>query len=590
VRILTDLDDARACEPLDGGTIAVATGGGLAIASGDGSVRVLTSLDGLPETRVHAIALSREGDALWVGTAGGAALVSLAGHTPRVVRAMTGAPVEAVHVAADGAVYLGTRGAGALRLASRDAAPEPIPSATGATHAAAIADRDGVVYVAFADGPLSSTVHDPHSPSGPLSSSVRDPASPSGPMLRPVGGGPSHGQSLVNVAGELVLGDLEGLYRVDSDGFAPLASVDARGLAAGGTALFVAAYGLGVETGGAHGAFHADPGVSRRARGVGARGGARCVATGDGLFVDQGTGSFHRIELGGPPSNDITALAVSPSGRVALGTFEDGASIRDGDGFHRIAGVARHETINGVAWQEDRLWLATAHGLVRIAPDGTARTFTSADGLPGTLARAVHALSARRVLVGTDAGPAIVDDDRVVALGERGAKGRASRGLTSPMRSTYAVGSSADGTLFVGTTAGLYYGTLARGFRRASVATGELADDWVTAITTDGRDVFVGTYANGVTRLRFEAGTAAPRPVHLGGGYVNDDGLTIARGQLWASTMDGLLVRDATDRGDASHWERRASLSPGRDVTAVRFAGEAMWVASRRGLALVDTH
>jgi ligand-binding sensor domain-containing protein len=565
VRALTDLDDARACEPLDGGVVAVATGGGLAFVGRDGVVRVLTALEGLPDTRVHAIAPTPEGDALWTGTEGGAALVSLAGGLPRVVSATPGPPVQAVHVAA-GSVYFGTRGAGVLRLRPGAAFPERVPSAVPGTRAVAIADRDATVYVAYADGPLARLA-------------------PGETVIRALAGSPTHGQALAVAGAALVLGDLEGLYRVDADGFAPLASVDARGLAGTGATLLVAADGVGLETGTAQGALREASGVSKLARGVGVRGDTVCVATAEGLFVGRGRGAFRRVALGGPPSNDITALAISPSGRVAVGTFENGAVLYEDGEFHRVPGVGGHENVNGMAWQGERLWLATAHGLVRVSPDGTVGRFASGEGLPSTVVRAVHVVSDHRVLVGTDAGPAIVDGDRVVPLGEPTSKRGAVQSLASPMHATYAVGSSENGTLYIGTTAGLYYGTAAGGFRRASLAAGELEDDWVTAIATDGADVYVGTYSKGITRLRFPPGATRPVPAHLGGGYVNSDGLALARGKLWASTMEGPLVRDLA--GDGAHWEGRTALSPGRDVTAIRFSQETMWIASRRGLAVL---
>jgi len=58
------------------------------------------------------------------------------------------------------------------------------------------------------------------------------------------------------------------------------------------------------------------------------------------------------------------------------------------------------------------------------------------------------------------------------------------------------------------------------------VATGDLEDDWVTALAVkdDGAklEVFAGTYSGGVTHLGFE-GAKHPRATHLGGGYINPD-------------------------------------------------------------------
>ncbi len=553
---LTRLDDARACTPLANGGFAVATGGGLAILDEHGAAKTVTAIDGLPDTRVHAVA--EQGDGVWVGTEAGAAFVTLGGT---VARTTGTAPVQSVYVAKNGAIYLGTRGAGVFRLASRDAAPELLRNATKGTRVSAIAEKDGAIYVAYADGPLARL---------------------DGSSLAALDGSPTHGQSLGVARGALLYGDLEGLYRVDGTTFTQLASVDARGIAPGGDGMLVATFGGGLQTGTVRGVLHADPVVAELARGVGSRGAARCVATTDGLFVDDGKSGLHKLALGGPSSNDVTALVASPSGKVAIGTFENGAQLRDGESWKRVPGVDPHDTIEGMAWQGDRLWIATAHGLVRVSGDGSSRRFTSHDGLPTTFSRAVAVVTPERVIVGTDAGPALVEGDRVIPI-EQTTKG-APRGLASAMHATYSVAAAPDGTLYIGTTAGLYFGKDGA-FTRAAVATGELQDDWVTAIALDpdrAPDVFVGTYAKGVTHLRFENGK--PKATHLGGGYVNDDGLTIANGNVYASTMEHALVRPKSD--DAARWQPLPSASPGRDVTAVRFVGGAMWVASRRGIGV----
>src|SRR5690606_6164904 len=145
---------------------------------------------------------------------------------------------------------------------------------------------------------------------------------------------------------------------------------------------------------------------------------------------------------------------------------------------------------------------------------------------PSTFTRAV-AVADTAVLVGTEAGPAIVKGERVTPVVET--KKGTPAPIASPMHATWALAARADGTWFIGTASGLYWGKDGK-FERASLATGELADDWVTAITLDGDDVFVGTYSKGVTHLRFEGDR--PKATHLGGGYVNPDGLVVADGKL----------------------------------------------------------
>ena len=571
-RTLTALDDARACQPLAHGGFAVATGGGLAIVATDGTSRSLTSIDGLPETRVHAVV--EQGNGVWVGTEAGAAYVSFDAPAPRVTRTALTAPVHVVYVSGSGAIYLGTRGAGVFRLASADARPELLRSSVTGTHATAIAEKDGVVYVAYADGPLAR-----------LDAGI----------LKGVDRSPTHGQSLAVIGSELVLGDLEGLYRVDStsvtgtgitsgvtSGVTSIASVDARGIAASGTSMLVATYGAGLITGSTRGALRTDPVVPKLARSVTVRGDARCVATTEGVYVADGaTGAgsaFHKVALGGPTSNDVTVIAANERGtRVAIGTFDSGASISEGGVLRRVHGLDRNETISGFAWQGDRLWIATAHGLVRVDGDGTARRFTSHDGLPNSYARAIHVLSTGRVLVGTDAGAAFVDGERVTPL--LPFKKDLAVPIASPMHATWALASADDGTLYLGTAAGLYFGKDGH-FERASLASGDLEDDWVTALAVDGRDVYAGTYSKGVTRLHFEDQKHVA--IQLGGGYVNTGGLLLEGGRLYVATMEHLLVRSPSDAG----WQTMPAAAPGRDVTAVRFVGSELWIASRRGIGI----
>lgn len=572
---LTDRDDALACAPLEGGALAIGTGGGLVLVGPAGDVRAITAMDGLPGTRVYAVAPS--GGSLWVGSEGGAAEVSLTPElrVERVVRVSgaSGAAVRAVLPRADG-VYLGTWGAGVVRVAPGSAVAEPVRGHASGSHVAALAEHQGSVYVAYGDGP---------------------PAVLRGGALRELGvatrdaalSTPTHGQALVSVGSTLLLGDLEGLFRLDGDAATLVSSVDARALAYGPRGLLVGTFGAGLLAGATVGALSPERGVSRFVRGAGGLGSARCAATPDGVLVDEGSG-WRRVRLGALPSNDVTAVVVSGD-RVAIGTFDRGATIDQGGSLHPVAGLEPDEAIETAAWLGDDasspLLLGTAHGLVRVAADGSIRRWRAADGLPSSFVRAILPLPDGRVLVGTDEGPAFVaaGSDRVTALlpPRDAGKGVAPRPLGSPMRATWALARSEDGTLWIGTTAGLYYGQ-GTAFRRAALATGELTDDWVTALAVDGADVFVGTYSGGVTRLRVAG--AGLRATPLGGGYVNAGGLTVLGDRLYAATMDGALVR-AKDN-DAGAWDALEHAAPGRDVTGVRAVGDALWFASRRGIGV----
>jgi ligand-binding sensor domain-containing protein len=568
---LGNVDDVRACTPLPNGSIAAATGAGLVVVGKDPTtVTRLTAKDGLPDTRAHAVAF--HGNDVWVGTEGGAAIV----RDLKVVRTLLDAPVTSVVLASGGPahggveathVWLGTRGDGVYRATLDGATKVRIPSRATGTRVSALVEHRGTLFAAYADGPVAKLE------AGAL---VALPTAP------------RRASALAVLDDAVFVGDLTGLHRLDAKGFASVSSVDARGLAAHGGALLVGTYGAGLLTGSARGVLRAERGIPGEVRGVGVLGDRRCAATTEGLFVADGARPFERVALGPSlPSNDITAVAMHASGkRMAIGTFESGAAIVDERGtISRIDGVDARESVNATLYQGDTLWLSTVHGLYRVARDGSVRRFTVADGLPSTSTRALAALDAQSVLVGTDGGPAVVTGDRVARAVDHKARRPGSGRLGAPVHATWAVAKRHDGALLVGTVAGLYIGKGGR-FERLSVATGHLLDDWVTALAVDGRDVYVGTYSKGVTRLRFDGGADGPPEVaHLGGGYVNPDGLVVRRGVLYAATMNHLLSRPA-DAEPSAAWVAHPEASLGRDVTAVRFAGSAMVVASRRGVAV----
>lgn len=547
-RTLSGLDDARSCALTEGGGVAVATGGGLVLVDAVGRARVLTALDGLPETRVHAVVA--DGAAVWAGTEAGAARI----EGGRVVRAVGKAPVHAL-APVDGRVLAGTWGEGLVAIGERVTTLAPVSVAPRVT---AIGAEGGRVVVALGNGTLGEVV---------------------GGALRVLGGSVSrHVQAVLPIGEGVAAGGLEGLAMGGRD----VSSADVRGLAAAGDDVLVATWGQGLLRGkiGARAKLDEVPGLPREVRSVAVRGEGRCVATTSGVWWDRGRGEgFARVALGQSlPSSDVTALAASPSGRVAVGTFDRGAVIASGGATRAVPGLASTETVNALAWEGERLWVATAQGLVRVEADGSWKRFTTRDGLPNAMTRALL-VDGDRVVVGTDEGPAVVRGEAITSLAPV-VKGRAVP-MSSPMHAAWALAKAPDGALLVGTTSGLYR-VLGAKVERASVASGALDDDWVTALLVDGTDVLVGTYAHGVTRMALGSiGARDPKVARLGGGYVNPGGLSMEGGRVLVATMDGLLARE----GEA--WVTALGVAPGRDVTAALRVGREQWVATRRGVAIL---
>jgi ligand-binding sensor domain-containing protein len=576
--VLTDVRDVRACLPLDGGAVLAGTGGGLLLVRADGTARApWTALDGLPETRVHA--LLRDGERLWIGTEGGLAGVRLQGDALMVERSILGTPVRALALH-EGAVFAATWGGGVARL---DEAKGRLVKLRGAERRfSALAEHEGSLFAGSATG-LHRMVGD---------------------TVVPVVGAPASVWALAAHGGRLWIGSLTGLVSMSGGAFRGESDADVRALAPSGGALLAGTFGRGalaIEPGGPSRAID---GLSATAfvQAVGVSGGLRCVGGPEGLSVQRGGETRWEAprvpELG---SNDVSALARDGE-RLWIGTFDRGLAVLDGDRVTRVRNPALDDKINALAVERaatgSRLWVATARRLDRIEPRGgelSATRFVEIDGLPSRDVHAVAALASGGVLVGTGRGAAIVREGRVTALGEK-------RGI--PLGAVWAVAEGPAGVLLLGTSRGLLVGDAesrevrdrgapagdpagspARPWVELSMATGDLEDDWITALAVHGRTVYVGTYNAGVTVVTLD-GKGAFATEQLGGGYVNMGGLWVEGGTLFAATMNGLLMRPATGPGV---WRHAVGAAPGRDVTAITPApGGRLWVASRRGLARFD--
>jgi len=553
--VFTSTDEVRACVPLAGGDTLVGTGGGLVRADAAGVARqVWTASDGLPGTRIDA--LVADGDRVWVGTDGGVA--EFAGG---VSRAVAGKPVRDI-ARWRGATYLATWGGGVIELGGGAVAIRGGAAALQ-LRAAALAVAGGALWAGTAAGLYQLR----------------------GGKLEHVDG-PRDVTALVGDGGALWIGASDGLWIRDGHGVRALgggeirrlAMVDGAVVAAGADGLVTVDRGRVIALAGAPRGF---------AQAIGAGHGGACTGGLDGLWTRAGGAWRHAPRAGGPPSSDISAV-VADGARLWVGTFDQGLASYDPDrGWRRIAGTDLR--INALVLEPRgdgaRLWVATAQGIQVVDPAGAiVLRLGRNDGLPSRSILSIARLGDGRIVAGTSVGAAFVTGGSVQRVGPRGLAERA-------IGNVWAITETSAG-LWLGTTTGLYRGpstgwtskdgsddeaATAERWQRMSVATGQLRDDWVTALATRGDVVWAGTYNGGVSRIDGDAATA------LGGGWVNPSGLVWDGGRLLAATMDGLVAGDG--RGTA--WTATADL-PGRDVTGAVRVGKTLWVATRRGLIALD--
>jgi hypothetical protein len=218
--VLTDVRDVRACLPIEGGAVIAATGGGLLLVRADGTARApWTSLDGLPETRVHA--LLREGERLWIGTEGGLAAATLRGDDLSIEKTVASRPVRAI-VRHEGALFAATWGEGLVRVDERRGRIVPVHGA-GPRLAGALAVHEGAL---FAGGPSGLYRLE-------------------GGKVVPVAGAPTSIWALGAHEGRLWLGSLTGLASLAGGKLRTESDADVRALLPDAGTLLAGTFGQG---------------------------------------------------------------------------------------------------------------------------------------------------------------------------------------------------------------------------------------------------------------------------------------------------------------------------------------------------------
>jgi ligand-binding sensor domain-containing protein len=585
VHVHTDVGEVRVCAPENGGGggALVGTGGGLVRVDARGRVKATwTMRDGLPGTRVEAVVRDGADGGWWVGTDGGAAKVRVVAGDLVVDRVVAGAAVNDV-VTHGGALYAATAG-GVVKLGARGkgvAVPWKGAARGPRVRVAALASHGGALWAGTAGGlfvmragRMELVALDGAHASVGVTALYAD-ADADGD-----GGGGSRER------GRLWIATTDGLFVHDAGGM--------RRVGGGGAITHVTRVGGDVVVAGlGSGLERVDRGRLVRLEGaprglalaqaVSEHDGAACAGGMDGLWLRSRHGAIwlEAARPAGPPSNDVSAMAVDADGRLWVGTFDKGLAVRDGSGrWNVVAHPDLDGRINALMVEPgtaSRVWVATAAGLMVLdgPDDADVARMTRRDGLPGRGVLSLARLRDGRVIAGTSTGAAIVGGGRVVPVGPAGAD----------IGNVWAVGEDADGMLWLGTTTGVWRGPstaegkTARGaeWKRMSMATGHLDDDWVMAIAPRGRSVWIGGYKGGVLRFDLDDLASSAR---VGAGWVNPGGLTWIGDRLHASTQEGLRVSD----GMGGAWETVSGL-PGKDVTALVRAGDVSWVSTRRGLA-----
>ncbi len=592
------------------GVCYLATSGGLIALDEFGNVnRRFTTLDGLPENDLTALAVFR--DRLFAGTAS-AGLVAFDGQSFSGYRfTKPHATHVSVLVSTDSELLIGTLDGGLFEY-NGERFSRRFNSTAGAdfSRVTALLPVESRLYIGTQDSGLYfwREAHLEHigTNEGLPSPHV------SGLVVLPPGIG---GDGLVGVAtdfGIVALNDANGVNLISNHPNVTSLAVSNGHLWAG---LFVG----GITDLSPNNAAQRGDTIqngSSRSETVGLPGSAPAiVCAGDGkLWALTREGAFARDEQATRPAfesvagslvgdrvltaDHITALANDSAGRLWVGYFDRGIDLIGSETGERLSHIEddRVREINHIAFDRtgNRMLAATSRGLV-VFDGGLKQTeITREQGglINDSVAHVSLADIDSPLLVSTDRAQRFERPrGRALVLATAGGLteviGGRARSITAfhGLASNHLYSSAAVGArLFVGSLAGLVELEGLRVVRTYKTSNSRLSHDWVTALAEAEGTLYVGTNGGGVDAL-LPTGEWVNFADELGKLEVNQNAMHYDGERLFVGTSDrGLLVYNTRDR----RWTRISAGLASQCVTALASDDRFVYVGTLNGLVRIE--
>ena len=336
------------------------------------------------------------------------------------------------------------------------------------------------------------------------------------------------------------------------------------------------------------------------------RDGKLWVLTREGAFArDEGATGPAFEAIGGALGSDrlltashITSLACDATGRLWVGYFDRGIDLIDPETGEQVAHIEddRVREINHLVLDQsdDRIMAATARGLV-IFGNGMKQTILTRD--QGALANdsVAHILLAEidsPLLASTGTGPMFerTRGRSIVASTAGGLteiNGGRARSITAfhGLASNHLYSSASVGSrLFAGTLAGLAEIEGLRVTHTYKTSNSRLSHDWVSALAQADGTLYIGTNGGGVDAL-LPTGEWVNFSDVIGRFEVNQNAMHIDGERLYVGTSDrGLFVYNTRDR----RWSRISAGLASQNVTAITTNDRYVYVGTLNGLVRIE--
>jgi ligand-binding sensor domain-containing protein len=294
----------------------------------------------------------------------------------------------------------------------------------------------------------------------------------------------------------------------------------------------------------------------------------------------------------------ITALASDGAGRLWVGYFDRGIDLIAPETSERLSHIEddRVREINCLAFDrsEDRMLAATSRGLVVFSGALKQTVITHDQG--GLINDSVAHITLANIdapLFASAGGPQALGKPRGRAMVLATAGGLTevidgrSRSITAfhGLASNHLYASASMGSrLFVGSLAGLVELEGLRVVRTYKTSNSRLSHDWVTALAEADGTLYVGTNGGGVDAL-LPTGEWINFADEVGKLEVNQNAMHYDEERLYVGTSDrGILVYNTRDR----RWTRISAGLASQNVTAITSDDRFVYVGTLNGLVRIE--
>jgi ligand-binding sensor domain-containing protein len=293
----------------------------------------------------------------------------------------------------------------------------------------------------------------------------------------------------------------------------------------------------------------------------------------------------------------ITSLSVDDAGRLWIGYFDRGLDLVSPETAERVSHIEddRVREINYLAFDrsEDKMMAATSRGLLAFG-SGLKQTLLTREqgGLINDSVAQISFADLDSPLLASTKGPALPASRGktivvVTAGGLTEINGGRARSITAfhGLASNHLYTSAAVGSrLFVGSLAGLVELEGLRVVRAYKTSNSKLSHDWVTALAEAEGTLYIGTNGGGVDAL-LPTGELLNFSDELGKFEVNQNAMSFDGERLYVGTSDrGLLVYNTRDR----RWTRVSAGLASQNVTAITSDDRFVYVGTLNGLVRIE--